>query len=173
METLARIERAASDAYSTYAEQHAERPQLAALWNALAAAAQARADRLDVVRRLKGAGWHFADDELAAERIERRWARAEAAAQEARDGGRSIDRALDVALEIEGREARADFARATTPRDPTLMTSLEGSSPPPPARSAMLERARAARESLGAGPGSDRLRRLVGELAGGAEPPGG
>ncbi|HJU86654.1 MAG TPA: cation diffusion facilitator family transporter, partial [Gemmatimonadota bacterium] len=61
VETLARIERAASDAYSAYARRHAERPQVAALWTALAAAAQARADRLDVVRRLKGAGWHFAD----------------------------------------------------------------------------------------------------------------
>ncbi|HJR54340.1 MAG TPA: cation diffusion facilitator family transporter [Gemmatimonadota bacterium] len=173
VETLARIERAASDAYSAYARQHAERPPFAALWTALAAAAQARADRLDVVRRLKGAGWHFADDEVAAERIDRRWARARAAAAEARDGGPSVEGALELALELEGGEARADFARATTPRDPTVRASLEGSSPPPPASSAMLERARAALESLGAGPGSDQLRRLARELAGGEEAPGG
>ena len=173
VETLARIERAASDAYTAYARLHAERPPFAALWTALAAAAQARADRLDVVRRLKGAGWHFADDEVSAERIDRRWARARAAAEEARDGGPSVEGALDLALELEGREARADFARATTPRDPTLRASLEGSSPPPPARAAMLERAGAALESLGTGPGSDRLRRLAREVAGGEEPRGG
>ena len=173
VETLARIERAASEAYSAYARQQAGRPQVAALWTALAAAAQARADRLDVVRRLKGAGWHFADDELAAERIERRWARARDAAEEVRDGNPSIDGALDLALELEGREARADFTRATTPRDPTVRASLEGSSLPPPATSAMLERVRAAAESMEDGAGSERLAWLAGELAGGEAPPGG
>jgi hypothetical protein len=74
VETLARIERAASEAYSAYARFDAARPPVSALWAALATAAQARADRLDVVRRLKGAGWHFADDELVPERFERRWA---------------------------------------------------------------------------------------------------
>ena len=106
-----------------------------------------------------------ADDEVAAERIDRRWARVRHAAEEARDGGPSVEGALDLALELEGGEARADFARATTPRDPTLRASLEGSSPPPPAKQAMLERVSAALESLGAGPGSDRLRRLARELA--------
>ena len=173
VETLARTERAASEAYSAYARLHAARPQVAALWTALAAAAQARADRLDVVRRLKGAGWHFADDELAAERIERRWLRARDAAEVAGDGGPSIDGALDLALELEGREARADFERATTPRDPTVRASLEGSSPPPPAISAMLERVRAAAASLEGGDGSQRLARLAGELAGGERPGGG
>jgi hypothetical protein len=173
VETLARIERAASEAYSAYARFDAVRPQVAALWTALAAAAQARADRLDVVRRLKGAGWHFADDELVAERIERRWARAREAAEVARDGGQSIDGALELALELEGREAREDFARATTPRDPTVRASLEGSSPPPPAKSAMLERVEAAARLLEGGAGSERLARLARELAGGDAPSGG
>ncbi|HJU86882.1 MAG TPA: hypothetical protein VJ788_05900, partial [Gemmatimonadota bacterium] len=164
VEMLARIERAASDAYSAYARQHVARPQLAALWAALAAAAQARADRLDVVRRLKGAGWHFADDEVDAARLERRWERVRSAAEETGDGGRSIEGALDLALELEGREARSDFARATTPRDPTVRASLEGSSPPPPGRSAMLERIRAAALSLEDGAGSERLGRLAREL---------
>ena len=173
VDKLARIERAASDAYSAYARQQADPPSLAALWTALAATAQARADRLDVVRRLKGAGWHFADDELAAERIDQRWARARSAAEEAADGAPSVDGALDLAIELEGREARADFARATTPRDPTLRVSLEGSSPPPPARSAMLGRARAALESLEDGAGSERLRRLAEALGEGDAQRGG
>jgi cation diffusion facilitator family transporter len=166
VETLARIERAASGAYSAYARRHAERPQLAALWTALAAAAQARADRLDVVRRLKVAGWHFADDEVAAERLEGRWERVREAAEEAGQAP-SIEGALDLALELEGGEARADFARATTPRDPTVRASLEGSSPPPPGRSAMLERVRAAARSLEDGADGERLGRLARELAGG------
>lgn len=174
VETLARIERAASAAYSAYARQCAGQPPLAALWRALAAAAQARADRLDVVRRLKSAGWYFADDELAVERIERRWARAQAAAEEAKDGGPAVDGALDLAIELEGREAKDDYARATTPRDPTLRASLEGASPPPPARSAMLDRVRAAIESgVQDDRGSERLRRLERELAGEGIPPGG
>ncbi|HJU87066.1 MAG TPA: cation diffusion facilitator family transporter, partial [Gemmatimonadota bacterium] len=173
VETLARIERAASDAYSAFAAYHAKRPQMVALWTALAAAAQARADRLDVVRRLKAAGWHFADDEVAAERIERRWDRVRKAAEEAGDGSPSIDGALDLALELEGREARSDFARATTPRDPTVRASLEGSSPPPPGATAMLERVRAAVASLEDGSGAERLRRLARELSGGEAPPGG
>jgi cation diffusion facilitator family transporter len=173
VETLARIERVASDVYATFARQHAGRQPIAALWTALAAAAQARADRLDVVRRLKGAGWHFADDELAVERLERRWARARDAAAMAADGATSIDGALDLAIELEGLEARADFARATTPRDATLRSSIERSSPPPPARAAMLERARAAIACLDGGTASDRLRRLAGELEGEEAPPGG
>jgi cation diffusion facilitator family transporter len=172
VETLARIERAASDAYSAYARRHAERPQLAALWTALAAAAQARADRLDVVRRLKVAGWHFADDEVPPDRIERRLERAREAADGAGDGAPSIHAALDLALELEGREARADFARATSPRDPTLQASLDGSSPPPPGKAAMLERVRAAAVSLEDGAGAERLSRLARELGGGDAPRG-
>ena len=173
VETLARLERAASDADSAYARQHAGCPQLAALWTALAATAQARADRLDVVRRLKAAGWHFADDEVAAERMEQRWERIRRAAEEVGNEVPTIDGALDLALELEGREARADFARATTPRDPTVRASLEGSSPPPPGTTAMLERVRAAGAALEEGVGAERLARLGRELGGGDSASGG
>lgn len=173
VETLARIDRAASATYAAFALQHADRPQLAALWQALATAAQARADRLDVVRRLKGAGWHFADDDISADRLELRWSRARAAAEGAGDGFRSAAEALDLALELEGREARGDFVRATTPRDPTLRPSLEAASPPPPAREAMLGRVAAARSAVDDGPAAARLDRLAEELGEEVEARGG
>jgi hypothetical protein len=144
VETLARIERAASATYAVFARQHADRPQLEALWQAFATAAQARADRLDVVRRLRGAGWHFADDDIPVERLERRWSAARAAAEAAPEGGPLLIEALDLALELEGREAREDFARATTPRDTTLRPSLEAASPPAPGREAIRSRILAA-----------------------------
>jgi cation diffusion facilitator family transporter len=164
VETLARIDRAASTTYATFALQHAERPQLASLWEALATAAQARVDRLDVVRRLKGAGWHFADDDIPPDGLERRLARARAAAERARGGAPSVADALDLALELEGREARADFARATSPRDPTLRPSLEAASPPPPAREAMLGRVAAALGAVDDPATAERLDRLAEEL---------
>ena len=173
VETLARIDRAASTTYAAFALQHADQPQLAALWQALATAAQARADRLDVVRRLKGAGWHFADDDIPTDRLELRWARARATAEGAGDGPRSTAAALDLALELEGREARSDFVRATSPRDPTLRTSVEAASPPPPAREAMLDRVASARNALDDAAATVRLDRLAEELGGEVETPGG
>lgn len=164
--TLTRIDRAASVTYAGFARQHADRPELAALWQALAAAAQARADRLDVVRRLKGAGWHFADDDIPAESLERRWDRARAAAEAVGEAAPSAVEALDLALELEGREARRDFERATSPRDPTLRASLEASSPPPPGPEAMLGRLAAARKALGDAGAGARLDRLGEELSG-------
>jgi cation diffusion facilitator family transporter len=166
LETLARIDRAAGASYDAFARQHADRPELAALWRALATAAQARVDRLDVVRRLRAAGWHFADDDLAADHLEERWARARAAAEAAGDGGHSPAAALALALDLEGREARADFERATTPRDGTLRPSLEASSPPPPARGAILGRIAAARAGLEDDPrAAARLDLLARELS--------
>jgi cation diffusion facilitator family transporter len=164
--TLARIDRAASVTYAGFARQHADRPELAALWRALATAAQARADRLDVVRRLKGAGWHFADDDIAAEPLARRWERARAAAERVDGASPSAGEALDLALELEGREARRDFERATSPRDATLKASLEASSPPPPAPGALLDRLTAARRSLPDVGALARLDRLAEELSG-------
>ena len=165
LETLARVDRAAAATYDAFAQQHADRPELAALWRALATAAQARVDRLDVVRRLRGAGWHFADDDLPGERLERRWARARAVAEDVRERPRTTVEALEVALELEGREARADFRHATTPRDPTLRPSLEASSPPPPARSAILARIAAARTAAEDDAVAGRLDRLTAELS--------
>jgi cation diffusion facilitator family transporter len=166
LETLARIDRAASVTYTTFAGQHANRPELAALWQVLATTAQARADRLDVVRRLRGAGWHFADDDIGAEQLERRWNRVRTAAERAERETRPVTEALDLAIDLEGREARRDFLRATTPRDPTLRPSVEASSPPPPARAAILGRVVAARQVLGDPRAEGRLDRLAEELTG-------
>ena len=165
LETLARIERAASATYDAFAGQHADRPELAALWRALATAAQARVDRLDVVRRLRAAGWHFADDDLPAERLDRRWGRARAIAEAAERTPSSPAEALDLALELEGGGTRADFERATTPRDPTLRPSLAAASPPPPSREAILGRVAAARTAASDVATAARLDRLAAELA--------
>jgi len=164
VETLARIDRAASATYAECARGQADESPLAALWRTLATAAQARADRLDVVRRLKGAGWHFADDEISTEGLEARWGRVRAAAERAGES-LSVREALDFALAVEGREARWDFRRATTPRDPTVWSSIEASSPPPPALAVIVARAEAARDVAGDDGARDRLARLAGELA--------
>ncbi|HEY7667052.1 MAG TPA: hypothetical protein VIE12_02890, partial [Actinomycetota bacterium] len=78
----------------------------------------------------------------------------------------SAGEALDLALELEGREARRDFERATSPRDATLRASLEASSPPPPAPGALLDRLTAARRSLPDVGALARLDRLAEELSG-------
>jgi cation diffusion facilitator family transporter len=145
VETLARIERTASSAYAECARR-SESQALAALWRGLAAAAQARADRLDVVRRLKGAGWHFADDDIPAGELEARWRSVLEGAGRASSSSPPHD-VLDLALEVEGHRARLDYARATTPRDPTLRPSLEASSPPPPAVAEIARRVAAARDA--------------------------
>jgi cation diffusion facilitator family transporter len=169
VETLVRIERAASATYAAFARHHADRPQLEALWQTFATAAQARADRLEVVRRLRGAGWHFADDDIPAERLERRWNAARAAAEAAPDGGSSLVEALDLALALESREAREDFARATTPRDATLRPSLEAASPPAPGREAIQRRIGAAREVIDDPAAEARLDRLAAAWGGEVE----
>jgi cation diffusion facilitator family transporter len=164
VETLARIDRAASMIYAAFGRQHADQQELAALWQALATRAQARADRLDVVRRLKGAGWHFEDDDVFVDGLERRWEWARACAEGVGERISSVVEALELALELEGPEARQDFSRATSPRDPTLRPSIEASSPPPPAREAMLGRVASARTAIEDPAARARLDRLAGEL---------
>ena len=161
VDMLARIERAASATYAAFARQHVDHPPLEALWQALATAAQARADRLEVVRRLRGAGWHFADDDIDVERLEQRWGAARAAAEAASEGKASLAEALDLALAVEGGEARGDFARATTPREKTLGPSLEAASPPAPGRAAIRSRIQAAREVVDDVAATARLDRLA------------
>lgn len=161
VEMLARVERAASETYAVCARGTPAAPALAALWRTLATAAQARADRLDVVRRLKGAGWHFGDDEVSVEELEARWERVRAAADRAGEGAIAATEALDLALEVEGAAAREDFARATTPRDPTLGPSLEASSPPAPGAAGIAERVEAARAAAGDDGVRTRLERLA------------
>ena len=161
VETLARIQRAASATYAAFARQHADRPPLESLWQALATAAQARADRLEVVRRLRGAGWHFADDDIPVERLERRWNTVRAAAEAAPERGTPLAEALDLALALEGREARVDFERATTPREQTLRPSLEASSPPAPGAGVIRSRIEAARSVVDDPAAAARLDRLA------------
>lgn len=173
VETLARIDRAASAAYAAFALQHAGRPPLEALWRALATAAQARADRLEVVRRLRVAGWHFADDDVPVDRLARRWEAARAAAEAAPDGVPTLVEALDIALALEGREAREDFERATTPRDGTLRPSLEAASPPAPGPGAIRSRIEAARQAVEEPGAAERLDRLAAVWVEEARAPGG
>jgi hypothetical protein len=161
VETLARIDRTASATYAECARRQAEEPALAALWRVLATAAQARADRLEVVRRLKGAGWHFADDDVRAEGLEARWSRVRAIAERAAGTPLSAVEALDLALDVEGPAARRDFTRATTPRDPTLRPSLDAASPPPPTMATIAGRMETARDEARGDGERSRLERLA------------
>lgn len=167
IEMLARAERAASDVYAGVAGR-SESPALAALWEALATTAQARAERLAVVRRLKGAGWHFADGELSLRRVEDRVARLEACRRRSGSEPVSTAAALDLALEVEGIEWRRDVRRATTPQDPTLSGSVEAAAPPPPSAALLLNRIAAARAESPDGALEDRLRSLADAVEAGA-----
>jgi cation diffusion facilitator family transporter len=149
IETLAECDRAASRIYSTLARDQRGRPELAALWEALATAALARAERLAVARRLKAAGWHFADEEVPVERVE--GLRARLAEMEARVAREAVDPAgaLAIALELEGDPARAQGARAAVPLDPSVAASLGAATLPPPSPQLLAQRLAAARDAAG------------------------
>jgi zinc transporter family protein len=142
--TLAECDRAASRIYSALA-RHGERPALAALWEALSTAALARAEQLAVARRLKGAGWHFADDEVSAAGVAE--LRARLAALEERAAGEGADPAgaVAIALALEGDPARALGPLAGTPRDPVAAASLGSATLPPPSAGLLAQRLGAAR----------------------------
>jgi len=161
LETLAERERTASRIYAGLGERHAGRPALASLWGALATAAQARADRLEAVRRLRGAGWHFAESDLAPEEIDALGARAEAIAADVEEGDPGAAGALELAAELEDPAARRAYRTAVTPRDPTLAPSIEGAAPPPPPAALLERRLDAARAEVE----SERERAALGALA--------
>lgn len=169
VEMLAECERLASDIYAELAEQHGERPAWAALWAALATRAQARADRLGVVRRLKGAGWHFADGDLSPGRIRQRQERLASLAGEARSRAVPLAEALAIARGLEAGDAVADYSAAVTPQDTTVMSSLEAATPPPPPADLVLRRIAAARAEMvdpGVARALDGLARSLGEASG-------
>jgi len=142
---LAECERAESRVYERLAQSHRERAPLAALWQALATDAAARAERLAMALRLKGAGWHFGDEEVGEAPAAARRERLEAL--EARLAAAPVDeeRALAIALELEAAPARAAARRAATPLDPAFAASLEAASVPGPARDLLARRLEAAR----------------------------
>ncbi|HUP00139.1 MAG TPA: cation diffusion facilitator family transporter [Gemmatimonadota bacterium] len=167
IETLARSERLVSETYAELARQRVGGPPFEALWTALATRAQARAEQLAVVRRLKGAGWHFDDAELSAERVRRRWEGLMESAVQARQRPLPLEAALAIALELEGGSDRADFAVAATPWDSALADSLVSESPPPPSMEILVRRIAAARESVQDSDIARRLEDLRERLVGG------
>jgi cation diffusion facilitator family transporter len=164
LETLTECDRVASRIYSSLALHHAgERPALAALWEALATAALARAERLVVARRLKGAGWHFADEEVATSRIEERRSRLREIEERVAHDALDPSLALEIALELESGPARSQALRAGTPLDPVVAASLGSASLPPPSAGLLSQRLTAARaesESALAAPLDELGRRL-------------
>lgn len=147
LEILARNERTVSELYASLARAADDRPALARVWRALATRAQARVERLTVVRRLRGAGWHFADTELSVDRLLGRERRIAAMVGSADGGELEVDEALAFAAELETAESTEDYAVAVTPRDRTLDPSLAAATPPPPPLELVLrlvEEARAA-----------------------------
>ncbi|MGH7565000.1 MAG: cation diffusion facilitator family transporter [Gemmatimonadota bacterium] len=161
IETLAANERLASRIYSELARKGVDRPALGGVWELLATRALARAERLEVVRRLKGAGWHFSDADLPAPRLERRAERLAALAERVIREPIGPAEAVEIALDLEDDRADADYAAATTPLDATLADSVERSSPPPPRTGLVTERMRAAR----AAENDARTKARLGELA--------
>ena len=149
VETLARCERLASGIYAELAAQRVGGSSFEGLWTALATRAQARAERLAVVRRLKGAGYHFEDAELPIARVRERWDRWSAFAARVRSRRFSVMDALEIALDLEGDAGRSDYAAASTPADSAVAGSLYAASPPPPSADVLLKRVTAAAESAG------------------------
>lgn len=161
IETLAACERLSSRIYSDLAAASPGSPGLAETWELLATRALARAERLGVVRRLRGAGWHFADGELSLAELESRRARRRELAEGVARASAGPAEAVAIALELEDRLAASDYATATTPLDGSLAGSVERASPPPPRPGLVAERVRAA----GAAVGDTGLRARLEELA--------
>ena len=165
LETLSRRERAASQLYATLAERYAPRPMLAALWETLATAALARAERLEATQRLRGAGLHFGDTDVSPEEVAASLDRVREL--EARAVGGDVGQALDAAVEIEATGAQMAVRVATTPRDPRVGPSLAAAAPPPPSSHVLAERIEAARSELERDPaavrGLDALSSLLGQ----------
>lgn len=163
LDALARRERAASTLYAALAGRPDGGAALAALWEALATAALARAERLEAAQRLRGAGWHFADAEVGIVDAEAHVERLHAAA--ARAAELTSAEALSWAAEIEAQGAQDEVRLATTPRDPRVAPTLAAAVPPPPAASVVLERIEAAQAELVDDPpareGIAQLRRVI------------
>jgi cation diffusion facilitator family transporter len=143
--TLEACERAEGRVYEALARRQAAEPALAALWQALATDAAARAERLALAQRLKGAGWHFGDDEVGEEAALGR--RARLAELEGQVTGAGLDPAgaVDVALELASGSAREAARRAAEPLDSAVAASLAAATLPGPSRELLRQRLAQAR----------------------------
>lgn len=144
VETLAANERLVSRIYTRLSEQVPGRPELAALWRALAARSQARAERLGVTTRLKSAGWHFRDEDLSPDRLRDRRQRLRAVSVAVEEDG-WIDELESLIGELEDLDAARDYIIATTPGDATMRSSIAAAAPPEPRLDRLLQRCEAAR----------------------------
>lgn len=170
IETLASNERLVSRIYSELARTSVDRSTLGAVWELLATRALARAERLEVVRRLKGAGWYFSDADLPFRRLELRGGRLAALAERVMREPIRAAEAMEIALELEDGQSERDFIAATTPLDATLAGSVERSSPPPPRTQLVVERLRAARAAETDPHTRARLDQLADRIRGASSP---
>ncbi|CAN5307719.1 hypothetical protein BH18GEM1_BH18GEM1_04870 [soil metagenome] len=164
VETLARNERTTSEIYAELARQSLGGTAFDGLWTTLAARAQARAERLAVVRRLKGAGWHFADGDVSPDGVREQSKRLADDASRVRRETVPLREALAIVLDLETGASRVDCIAAATPQDATLISSLEAATPPPPPPDLLLGRVLAARAAAEDPEVARRLDALAAEL---------
>ncbi len=100
-----------------------------------------------MARRLKGAGYYFADEEVGEEALGSRSARLAALEEDLAAGAVDAARALDVALALEGGPARGAARRASVPLDAAVAASLAAAPLPGPSRALLLQRVEEAREA--------------------------
>lgn len=145
VDTLAGNESLVSEIYARLAIVQSDQAELAGLWRVLATRAQARAERLQVVGRLKSAGWHFDDSDLSVSRVQERRRVLDRIMQEMTGAEVSPGEGVRLALELEDGRAYRYYAAAATPQDTTMAASLDAATPPAPSLQLLHERIRAAK----------------------------
>jgi cation diffusion facilitator family transporter len=143
VDTLAGNESLVSEIYARLAIVQSDQAELAGLWRVLATRAQARAERLQVVGRLKSAGWHFDDSDLSVSRVQERRRVLDRIVEELTDLG--PDEGVRLALDLEDGDAHRYYAAAVTPQDTTMAASLDAATPPAPSLQLLDERISAAK----------------------------
>jgi cation diffusion facilitator family transporter len=165
VETLTGNESLVSEIYAKLAILQTDRPELAGIWRALATRAQARAERLRVVGRLKSAGWHFDDSDLSVERVQERQRMLDRIVQDLTGVEVGPGEAVRLAVELEDRHAYRYYLMAATPQDTTMAASLDAATPPAPSLQLLHERIRAAKACHSEGQIGADLDRLSNRLS--------
>lgn len=145
VDTLAGNESLVSEIYAKLALLQSDRPELASLWRVLATRAQARVEKLQVVERLKSAGWHFDDSDLSVSSVQDRRRVLDRISNNLTGETVLPDEAIKVALQLEDGAAHRCYVAAATPRDRTMSVSLDAATPPAPSLQLLNERIRVAK----------------------------
>ncbi len=144
VDTITGNESLVSEIYAKLAILQSDQPELAGLWRVLATRAQARAERLQVVGRLKSAGWHFEDSDLSVSLVQERRQVLDRIAGDL-TGKLAAHDAIRLALVLEDGSAQRQYIAAATPQDSTMGVPLHAATPPAPSLRLLQERIRAAK----------------------------